>query len=267
MSEIKTRFGARVEDIKSSTDLFYLESYSYCANSNEEMEAQLLFEKTNDIKVVDDFLREKKNKKLAEKYKKEANISERFKTRTFDNFNVVNDMHKKAFDKAFKYAEEIKEHIKNGTNIIFVGGGSYGTGKTHLACAIANKILDNGIPVKVLNITTLVDELKEFSQKFKQELKTVKVLLIDDMGKENGTSWLCSEIYGIINARYENNLPTIITTEGTLNDLENNYKIEIDGRIVNRGCSMISRLMESCFLVKMSGADYRANKGLLKCQN
>lgn len=266
MSEIKTRFGAKVEDIKSSVDLFYLESYSYCANRNEEIEAERLFDETNDINVVDEFLRERKNKKIAEKYRKEANMSERFKTRTFDNFNVVNEMQKSAFEKAVKYAENIKENVKNGTNIIFMGGGSYGTGKTHLACAIANKILDKGTPVKVLNITTLVDELKEFSQKFKDELKTVKVLLIDDMGKENGTSWLCSEIYGIINARYENNLPTIITTEGTLNDLEGNYKVEIDGKTVNRGCSMISRLMESCFLVKMSGADYRANGGSI-CRN
>ncbi len=267
MNTIQTRFGMKPENIKSNVDLYYLESYSHFdANSPEAIEAGLMIDKTGNLKAVDDFLWAKYNAKIAEKYKKQANLSKRFSKRTFDGFNIENEMQKSAYNKAFEYAKNIKKHIEDGTNMIFVGKGSVGTGKTHLACAIANNVLEQGIPVKVVNIVALVDELKEFTPAIKRELKTVKVLLIDDIGKENGTLWLCSEIYGIINARYENELPTIITTEGSLKDLENNYKVEVNEKIVNKGVSMISRLTESCFLSVMVGDDYRKKKGA-QCTN
>lgn len=266
MNTIKTRFGIKPENIKSNVDLFYLESFTlFDENDHVIVEAGVLFDKTNDLKIVDDFIRSKYNSKIAEKYKKQANLSKRFAKRTFDGFKIENEMQKNAYNKAFEYANNIDKYIENGTNIIFIGKGSVGTGKTHLACAIANHILERGIPVKVINIVSLVDELKEFTPAVKKELKTVKVLLIDDLGKENGTVWLCSEIYGIINARYENELPTIITTEGSLSDLENNYKVEINDKIVNKGVSMISRLTESCFLSVMQGEDYRKKAGV-KCK-
>ena len=266
LKSIKTRFNMKPENIKSSVDLFYLESITFFEeHSAEVMEAQKIFDETNNLKTVDDYLRKKHNEKQAQKYKKQANLSKRFSKRTFETFNIETEMQKNAYNKAFEYANNIDKYIKNGTNIIFIGKGSVGTGKTHLACAIANHILERGIPVKVINIVSLVDELKEFTPAVKKELKTVKVLLIDDLGKENGTVWLCSEIYGIINARYENELPTIITTEGSLSDLENNYKVEINDKIVNKGVSMISRLTESCFLSVMQGEDYRKKAGA-KCK-
>ena len=266
LKSIKTRFNMKPENIKSSVDLFYLESITFFEeHSAEVMEAQKIFDETNNLKAVDDYLRKKHNEKQAQKYKKQANLSKRFSKRTFETFNIETEMQKNAYNKAFEYANNIDKYIKNGTNIIFIGKGSVGTGKTHLACAIANYILERGIPVKVINIVSLVDELKEFTPAVKKELKTVKVLLIDDLGKENGTVWLCSEIYGIINARYENELPTIITTEGSLSDLENNYKVEINDKIVNKGVSMISRLTESCFLSVMQGEDYRKKAGA-KCK-
>lgn len=264
---IKTRFGATVENIKSASDLFYLESYALFDESGAVIQnAGIMFDNGASIEEIDAYIRGEYNKIVAEKYKKQANLSKRFAKRTFENFNLESAMQKNAFKIAKKYAEDINKNIESGTNIIFVGKGSVGTGKTHLACAIANHILNNGVPVKVLNVVSLVDELKEFTPAVKKELKTVKVLLIDDLGKENNTLWLCSEIYGIINARYESELPTIITTEGALNDLENNYIVEINGKRVNKGCSMISRLTESCFLVAMQGEDYRAKKGA-ECKN
>lgn len=258
---MKFRFGANIENIKSTNDLFYLESYALISEQEIIYKGEDIFSETGDVKKVDEFFRAHYNSKLAQKYKKQANLSKRFQQRTFENFNVENSMQKNSKTKALNYAKDIQTNIENGTNIIFIGSGSVGTGKTHLACAIANEILENGIPVKVLNVVSLVDELKEFSSELKKELKTVKVLLIDDLGKENGTVWLCSEIYGIVNARYENELPTIITTEGSLNDLERNYLIDINGKAVNKGLSMISRLTESCVLVQMQGDDYRAKKG------
>lgn len=264
MQDIKCRFGAKSEQIKQSGDLVYLDIYRHFADDKYakiRREAEDIFNSTGDLKAVDDFFRKKYGERLAEKYKKEANINKKFAKRTFENYIVNNQMQKDAKEKAFQYAENIEQNIENGKNIIFIGNGSVGTGKTHLACAIANKVLDKGIPVKVLNVINLVDTLKSFDESKRNILRKIDVLLIDDLGKENGTIWLCSEIYGIINARYENELPTIITTEGNLSDLENNYVIDIDGQRYNKGRSMVSRLMESCVGVFMQGEDYRLTKG------
>lgn len=264
-NKIELRYGAKPEHIQSASDLIYLTSYCYFKDSSAVAEkARTMFDEGQELSAINDFLIKQKNVELAEKYKKQANLSKRFSKRTFANFVQESEMQKSAYKTAFEYAQNIEKHIENGTNIIFIGKGSVGTGKTHLACAIANDVLERGIPVKVLNIVSLVDELKEFSPAYKKELKSVKVLLIDDLGKENGTVWLCSEIYGIINARYENELPTIITTEGTLKDLEDNYKVEINDKVVNKGVSMISRLTESGVGVVMSGEDYRKKAGA-KC--
>lgn len=266
IQSLELKFGAKPENIKSAFDLIYLPSYCYFDEASTiAEEARRMFDETNDLFAVNDFLIAKKNATLAERYRKQARLSKRFIKRTFENFKRESEMQIKAYDKAFEYAQNIHKNIEDGTNIIFIGQGSVGTGKTHLACAIANNILNQGIPVKVINVVALVDELKEFTPAIKKELKSVKVLLIDDLGKENGTLWLCSEIYGIINARYENELPTIITTEGSLADLENNYIVEINGKRNNKGASMLSRLMESCFVVAMSGEDYRLTKEGTKC--
>jgi len=267
MKNIKTIHNADPAMIKKTGDLGYLWSYAYFEDfkyNDIRWQAEDMFSKTGDIKAVDDFLNGKINATKAEKYKTQANLSKRFQKRTFETFKVEDEIQKTAYNKAVEYAKNIEKNIETGTNILFVGKGHVGTGKTHLACAIANDVLSRGIPVKVINIVALVDELKEFKSAQKRELKTVKVLLIDDLGKENSTTWLCSEIYGIINARYESELPTIITTEGSLKDLEDNYKIDVDGKIVNKGLSMVSRLTESCFLAVMDGEDYRRKAGA-KC--
>lgn len=264
MENIKFRFGANVETIKDGNDLIYLESYAYF-NENSELaqRAREMFDENGNVKEVDEYLKEQRRVILAEKYRKQANINKKFSKRTFENYNVENAMQKNAKEKALNYAQNIAKNIEDGKNILFIGQGSVGTGKTHLACAIANNILDNGFPVKVLNVISLVDELKSFDDSKRKELRNVDVLLIDDLGKENGTVWLCSEIYGIINARYENELPTIITIEGGLSDLENNYVIDVDGRKYNNGRSMVSRLLENCVTVKMQGDDYRLTKGAI----
>jgi DNA replication protein DnaC len=51
----------------------------------------------------------------------------------------------------------------------------------------------------------------------------VEALIIDDLGKEKSTPWVCEQIYAIINARYEKMKPTIITIETDITSLKNNY--------------------------------------------
>ena len=63
----------------------------------------------------------------------------------------------------------------------------------------------------------MVADLKEKFNIF--EYVNVDLLIIDDIGKEKGTDWVCEQIYTIINKRYEKMLPTVLTTESTMDVL------------------------------------------------
>jgi len=106
--------------------------------------------------------------------------------------------------------------------------GTYGCGKTHLAAAIANECLAQGRPVLFLNTPDLLDHLRagfapgadgSFADRF-EEIRTAPVLVLDDLGTESPTPWATEKLYQILNYRYNAQLPTVITTNKELRDLE-----------------------------------------------
>jgi DNA replication protein DnaC len=111
--------------------------------------------------------------------------------------------------------------------------GTYGCGKTHLAAAIANEVLTHGTAVLFLTIPDLLDWLRysygsqetNFEERF-EEIRNMPLLVLDDLGTQNTTPWAEEKLYQILNYRYINRIPTVITT--------NQEFIEIEGRIRSR---------------------------------
>lgn len=214
----------------------------------EKAEAEKLYSETKDIKKVNEFCKKILLRIKAEKLLKTSNIAERFKQRTFETFKTYDDKTNKAKSKALNYISEIEDKLKNCVNLFIIGNGKVGTGKTHLACAIAQSLMnEKGIPCKFINSANLIIELKDsFDIK---PFVDVEVLIIDDLGKEKGTPWVCEQFYAILNNRYENMRPTIITIENGLNSLESNYG--------EKSKAIISRLTENFNLIVLDGQDYR----------
>ena len=190
-------------------------------------------------------------RKLANLIKK-SELGQRFRDRTFETF-VTNRENQPAFDRSVEYAKGFVDEKKG---LIYFG--SVGTGKTHLVAAIANYIINiHKISVKFGSITSLLNEIKAtYSEGSKEteyniikELSSVNLLIIDDLGKEKPTDWTSSILYTIINNRYEDYRPTIVTTNLTINNLEKNI-----------GEAAMSRLIETCDFVKMDGVDHRKSK-------
>jgi len=190
-------------------------------------------------------------RKLANLVKK-SELGQRFRDRTFETF-VSTKENQLAFDKSIEYAKGFVDEKKG---LIYFG--TVGTGKTHLSAAITNYILDtHKIPVKFGSITSLLNSIKatysdgskETEHNIIKELSSVDLLIIDDLGKEKPTDWTISILYTIINNRYEDYKPTIVTTNLTINNLEKNI-----------GEAAMSRLIEMCDFVKMNGVDYRKSK-------
>lgn len=196
------------------------------------------------IEMIDSKLRYYEN--LANKLLEESRLGRRFKERTFETFN--SDTFHDAFSKAYRYAETFGDN--DGEGIMFLG--SVGTGKTHLAAAIANYVISEyGVPVRFITAIELFSTLRDFENKKNaiEEIKDVPLLIIDDLGKEKITEWNREKLFEIINYRYENYLPVIITTNEDANEVEKNI-----------GEAAHSRVCEMCKGIAMEGKDYRKGK-------
>lgn len=186
-------------------------------------------------------------KRRAERMIEECNLGRRFKDRTFENFDQ--SKFPSAYEKVKSYAEQFGNNC--GESLLLIGNP--GTGKTHLAAAATNYIVRNmGISVKFGNFPELLENMKTSfgtEKDIGRELIDVPLLVIDDLGKERQSEWSRSVIYRVINGRYENYAPIIITTNETMMTLRSNI-----------GEATFSRIIEMCEGIDMNGEDYRIRK-------
>jgi DNA replication protein DnaC len=118
--------------------------------------------------------------------------------------------------------------------------GPRGCGKTHLAVAIAGERLSQGSQVFFAFVPTLLDHLRAtfspdspvgYDELFEQ-INSVPLLVLDDLGAESSTVWAEEKLYQIVVHRHEARLPTIITSASSLNELED-AKSRIASRLVD----------------------------------
>lgn len=231
--------------------------------------------------------REKAEREAAENAKREAERAERmrdrvreiigasgmhtrFLRRTFDTYQPTPE-NQRALVACKKYADNFREKLPSnnpepGRNGLFITGPK-GTGKTHLAAAIANQLMQEGTAVVCMTMIDLLDRIKQTFEKQKQwgvsesgvlnTYKEVPLLIIDDMGKEPATEWAVSKIYAIINARYEAYLPTIITTNYTDSELVKRLTPRETGDSTTADAT-IDRLREMCSAIVTTGDSWRS---------
>jgi DNA replication protein DnaC len=189
--------------------------------------------------------------KYVEKMLGQSMLSKRFFDRTFETFKV-DKQNQVAYKKCLAYAETFKNHLK-GEGLILIGG--YGTGKTHLAIAVLHRVLESGIVGVFSTVPELLAEIrKNFNEgatdnELIKLIKTTPFLIFDDMGTEKTTDWVQEQLFIIVNARYENMLPTVITSNCTIQELETKI-----------GARTVSRIIEMCDGILLDGDDYRKNK-------
>lgn len=174
---------------------------------------------------------------------RDSNITPRFHEKTFANFEVTPGT-AKAHAVAVNYNPD-----QDG--LVFFG--PVGTGKTHLAAAISNRLFGT-IGVLFISCPEFLMKLRDAmnGRGAKKNLsllstaKAVGLLVLDDIGTEKSSEWVTEILFILINHRYEFKLPTLLTTNCNLTLLEE----KIGDRIV-------SRLVEMCRCVEFSGPDYR----------
>lgn len=198
-----------------------------------------------------------------------AGLLKKWRERTLASFHV-----KPGQEAAYEAASEFVKNIngKSGaTGIIF--SGAAGCGKTHLAAAIANAVIDThfiynadalragefGIvqddftPVHFTNTVDLITRIKssfdshdETTREIIKPYQKAWVTILDDLGAENPTEFVRERLFEIIDYRYSAELPLIITTNTTPAEL----KKQIGGR-------NFDRIREVCKYIPITAAGQR----------
>ena len=170
---------------------------------------------------------------------------------TFDNYKGEKD---KSYTIAKNYVKEYEQMKKENIGLLFCG--TVGSGKTYLACCIANALIEEYmIRVKIRNFAQIINDLQKSGfdldkNEYIESLTNVSVIILDDLGIERDTSYAKEQVYNIVNSRYLKQKPTIFTTNLPYEKIQNSD----DGVEYER---IYSRIIEMCIPIKVMGEDFR----------
>lgn len=207
--------------------------------------------------------RQRKMRERIAKLLGQSGIKRRFRQRTFPNFRTDTPGRRKSYEIAKEYADNFAVHRANGDGLYIEG--TNGTGKTHLAAAIALQLIEQGVPVICKTASDLLMDIKKSFDR--QEIseaqvldiyKKVDLLIIDDLGKEQCSDWSMSTLYSILNDRYEDMKPTIVTTNYNTDALA--AALTPKGYDNTKIVAIISRLREVSRVVTMAWEDIRGKE-------
>jgi DNA replication protein DnaC len=200
-------------------------------------------------------LKRKKTEYL-EKYSNLGSLSQL----TFDNLSpegrVGDAVSQERFALIYQAARAFADNPRGW--LVFSGPG--GSGKTHLACAVANHRLSLGEPVFYIGAADLLDHLRSafgptsditYDELFEQ-VKNVPLLVLDDLSVGSATTWAKEKLEQLLNHRFNTRLATVITTDMPLDRMSERL----------RGQLADSEFCQVWTIEQKSSLEYRGSLGL-----
>ncbi len=176
----------------------------------------------------------------------ELSSLELFPAKTFENFSLrkdeglnKDDLHSLeiAYQAALDYSGDPRGWL------VILGG--FSTGKTHLAAAIGNRVAEGSFPPMMIAVPDLLDHLRAtfspnssvtLDRRF-EEIRHIDLLILDDLGTQSSTPWVKEKLYQLFNYRYNAELPTVITSSASLEELDPRLRTRmLDRRILRDFC-------------------------------
>src|SRR5687767_10598804 len=192
-----------------------------------------------------------------------ASIPKRYEHCTLDTFREKSTILKTAKHRVQEFVD-LWPQTPEGKGLLLMGG--CGVGKTHLAVAALNEIINSGKPGRMMfsNFQDLIQEIQASfdsdqvpsKSELLRPLLEVDLLVLDELGSQKPTTFVQDILYYVINTRYNSELTTIFTTN--YYDRSADAKEEtLEQRI---GTRLRSRLAEMADRIEFSGAtDHRRN--------
>jgi DNA replication protein DnaC len=192
-----------------------------------------------------------------------ARIPERYRNCRLQNFKASDS--NESLKKAKAVARRFVDHWPAVDAGLLISG-PVGVGKTHLAVAILNELVDiKGASVLFCDFSDLLDRIQasfgkgtdESQDEIVAPYRDASLLVLDELGARRPSDWVREVLYGLLNTRYNRGRLTILTT---------NFGDEPDGRggetlEARVGAPVRSRLYEMCQLVTIDAEDFRKKQG------
>lgn len=181
---------------------------------------------------------------------KSSGIGSLIEKQSFENFDI----------ERYKDEPELYEHMKRNVslargfaksfgnpygNLLIMG--KTGVGKTHISTAVAKEVIEQGYNVIYDSSQNIVSDFE--NDRFKSgygpyEPKAEKylecdLLIIDDLGTEFVNQFTISCLYNLINTRQNRALPTVVSTNLTIEELINKYEGRISSRLLGAGVTVL----------------------------
>lgn len=187
-------------------------------------------------------------------------LGRRFEDVRFDNTEMSSPEFEKVFKRLEQYCKVAPTVLSRGIGVYLYG--EKGRGKTHLTACMVNALTQQLHSVLFTNFSQISQAIRSTFNKNRtgqseteilDRLSAVDFLFIDDFGTEKVTRgdedlWLQGKIYDIINDRYVNKKPIILTSNYSLREL-----------VEDRGMAdkTVDRIMEMTAIIKLEGISYR----------
>lgn len=189
-----------------------------------------------------------KKEKYLNRIFNQSNVNASLRDATVNNYQPQNEHQVQAKKTAIEYVKTFS--VDKPKSLILQG--SYGTGKSHIAYAIAKAIKNEGYSVAFMHIPMLMERIKatynknasETTDELVQLLSNIDLLVLDDIGVEN-TEHTLNKLFSIVDNRVgKNNIFTTNFSDKELNQNMNWQRIN-------------SRMKHNARTVKVLGDDYR----------
>ena len=198
--------------------------------------------------------KEEAEKKRAEDFdkvmdlKRSSIVDDKFGEASFDTCIVVDD-NARQFRICQRYAEKFDELFEKNQGLLLYG--NVGTGKSHMAACISNRLMSNLTPVYATSFVKLLEENpKNVDVPYIiGKMGKAQLVLFDDLGAERNTSYALELVYNLVDSRYRQRKPMIVTTNRSLEEMQSEPDIRFK--------RIYDRVLECCYPVLFNGQSFR----------
>ena len=236
------------------------DGHAYCKICHERKDGSIL-DVFGKKKIFKNFCKCDRERERIQKEREKQQEIERLKNRCFTSssqweytFENYEGEESKSLIIAKNFVKDYEDMKKENIGLLFYG--PVGSGKTYLACSIANALIEKyQVSVKIRNFAQIINELQKGGFDFDknayiESIVNTSILILDDLGIERDTSYAKEQVYNIVNNRYLKHKPTIFTTNLSYDAIENCRESVEYQRIY-------SRIIEMCIPVMVLGEDFR----------
>lgn len=184
-----------------------------------------------------------------------SGLPKRYQQATFEQFQP-----KPGTERVLQVVREYAETFAKETETGLMIRGPKGAGKTHLASAATMAILQRGFSVAFWNVPLVLEEIRATYNRRPSEdgpdaatimarARESDLLVLDDLATEKPSDWVVERIYLVVEARYQDLKPVLVTTNASMKELEELLSPKT-----------VSRLAEMTRGAELKADDYRLRR-------